>query len=219
MKDSTTAHPLIVLGSGPMAFTVRDMLESMERPPYGLAGFAQNLDPARRGETFEDVRVFSLEELAPLAATHRALCVLGNCAARRRFVGQAAAMGFRFATLADPTARVSKYGSIGEGGYLRPDVLVMNHSHVGPHTSIMSRVTITEDNRIGGGCFIGSAVVIGGGCVIGDGVFIGLGAVLRDHVRIGDNATVGAGAVVIRDVPAGVTVAGNPAREIPTHPA
>jgi len=50
---------------------------------------------------------------------------------------------------------------------------------------------------------------------IGTGVWIGLRAVILPQCqRIGDDAVIGAGAVVTRDVPAGAIVAGNPARII-----
>ncbi len=48
--------------------------------------------------------------------------------------------------------------------------------------------------------------------VIGDRVFIGAGAKIVGPVTIGDGARVGANAVVVKDVPAGATVGGVPAR-------
>ena len=42
--------------------------------------------------------------------------------------------------------------------------------------------------------------------------FVGAGATILPRIRIGADAVVGAGAVVTRDVPSGVTVVGNPAQ-------
>jgi serine acetyltransferase len=47
---------------------------------------------------------------------------------------------------------------------------------------------------------------------IGDDVDIGAHVLILGAVKVGNGATVGAGSVVIRDVPAGATVVGNPAR-------
>jgi maltose O-acetyltransferase len=49
---------------------------------------------------------------------------------------------------------------------------------------------------------------------IGRRVYIGAGAIVLPGVTIGDDAVVGAGSVVTRDVPPGAVVAGNPARPI-----
>ncbi|WP_159966635.1 sugar O-acetyltransferase [Profundibacterium mesophilum] len=50
---------------------------------------------------------------------------------------------------------------------------------------------------------------------IGANVWIGGGALLLPGVTVGDDAVIGAGSVVTRDVAAGSTVAGNPARALP----
>ena len=50
------------------------------------------------------------------------------------------------------------------------------------------------------------------------GASIGSGVTLMGGITIGENAIIGAGSVVTRDVPAGVTVAGNPARVLNRKP-
>lgn len=54
--------------------------------------------------------------------------------------------------------------------------------------------------------------------VVGDRVELGAGCIVLGGIRIGDDARVGAGAVVTKDVPAGATVVGNPARILERRP-
>ena len=48
----------------------------------------------------------------------------------------------------------------------------------------------------------------------GDDCFIGARAIIMKGVTIGDRSIVGAGSVVVRNIPADVVVAGNPARDV-----
>jgi serine acetyltransferase len=47
---------------------------------------------------------------------------------------------------------------------------------------------------------------------VGNRVVIGANAVVLGNITIGDDAKIGAGAVVVKDVPAGATVVGVPAK-------
>jgi maltose O-acetyltransferase len=85
--------------------------------------------------------------------------------------------------------------SIGEGTAIGPAVQILAADH--PRDPRLRRQKI----RFGRPVTIGANVWIGGGAIILPGV------------TIGDDAIVGAGSVVTRDVPAGATVVGNPARE------
>jgi acetyltransferase-like isoleucine patch superfamily enzyme len=51
---------------------------------------------------------------------------------------------------------------------------------------------------------------------IGDNVWLGDGAIVRKGVTIGANSIIGAGAVVVRDIPPNTVAAGNPARVVKT---
>lgn len=77
-------------------------------------------------------------------------------------------------------------------------------------------IVINPTTVIGDNCNIGQFTTIGSNhgraAEIGNNVYIGPGVCVVEHVRIGDNSTIGAGAVVVKDVPADATVAGNPAR-------
>ena len=48
--------------------------------------------------------------------------------------------------------------------------------------------------------------------IIGNNVFIGCNAIILKGVTIGDNATIGAGSVVTKDIPSNVVAVGNPCR-------
>ena len=85
----------------------------------------------------------------------------------------------------------------------------------------MATGTVIEDD-----CFLGPAVLMMAGLTMGQratspspsiirrGARIGSGAQILTGVEVGEKAVVGAGSVVTRDVPPGVTVAGVPARRL-----
>ena len=112
--------------------------------------------------------------------------------------------------------------------------LVENDTTVGARTRIQANAYVTAYSRLEEDVFIAPCVVTTNdnfmgrtedrlehmrGPMIRRGARIGGGAVLLPGIEVGEEAFVGAGAVVLRDVPPRAVVVGNPARQIREVPA
>ncbi len=120
------------------------------------------------------------------------------------------------------------YGCVlGDDVFIGPFCEIQKNSSIGDGTRVSSHSFICEGVHIGKECFIGHGVMFINDkspkpnneqwkleyTLVGDNVSIGSNATILP-VKIGDGAIIGAGAVVTKDVPAGVTVVGNPAHEL-----
>ncbi len=85
---------------------------------------------------------------------------------------------------------------------------------IGDYCKINNLCHIAHNNKIGMNVVITAQVNISGSNVIEDDVWIAPNATIRGWIRIGKSATIGMGAVVTKDIPAGETWVGNPARKL-----
>jgi sugar O-acyltransferase (sialic acid O-acetyltransferase NeuD family) len=123
-------------------------------------------------------------------------------------------MGLKPLTIIHPTAFVAKGAILGPGCQILAQSAVCAQSQIGRSVIVNTSSSVDHDTVVGDGSHIAPGAHIAGEVIVENGVFIGIGAVVLPRIRIGQYATVGAGAVVTKDVPSGVTVAGNPAKII-----
>lgn len=120
----------------------------------------------------------------------------------------------RMATVIHKTAIVSRHDvSIGAGTFIGPGAIVNPGARIGIGVIINSGAIIEHDVVVGDWAHIGPGAALGGAARVESRALVGLGSCVLLGRTIGSDATVGAGAVVTRDVVAGSTVRGTPARE------
>ena len=139
------------------------------------------------------------------------LCALGDPAERRKYSAPLVAKGADFIRLL-PEVNFADRVTVGRGCICELRVSVGPDSVLGEFVTILSTTIIGHDVIVGSYVQIGSFVFIGGGAHIGDDVVIHPHATILPGVHVGPGAVIGAGAVVVQNVPAGVTMIGNPAR-------
>ena len=103
-----------------------------------------------------------------------------------------------------------------EGAVLGEGVKVLEGAVVGKQPTLSPRSTAKREPlppaRLGDGTIVSTGAIVFAGSTIGARVILGDQSCVRERVEIGEEAFVGAGAVVTKDVPPRVIVVGNPAR-------
>ena len=209
--NATTNHeprPLLILGARSFAREVADLVSDV--PHLQLSGFVENTDQSLCSEPIDGLPVYWVDDISGMAATHWCVCAFGSNR-RITFIRQAEAMGFRFASVIHPTARISRRSIIGDGSIVSTGVQIAANTRIGRHALINRGALIGHDIVTGECISVGPGANIGGACRIQAGCYIGMGAIVIERLSIGEGSVVAAGAVVHRDVPAHVLVAGVPA--------
>ncbi len=199
---------LVILGAGAHGRAVADVATECG---WTVAGFTDRSPGA--AVLGQDGDVAALQRSGTIDG---ALVGVGNTALARRaeLFALIKAAGVPSPTLVHPRAIVSRSARIGDGTVVFPGGVLGAHVAVGDNVVVYSGVVIEHECRIGDHGYLSPGVILSGAVTVGAGAFLGAGAVLLPGITVGVGATVAAGAVVTRDVRAGTTVVGVPARPV-----
>ncbi|MDL2342995.1 acetyltransferase [Deinococcus sp. MIMF12] len=117
-----------------------------------------------------------------------------------------------WATLVHPTAWVAPTVSLAEGTVVMAGAIVQPDVTVGRHVIVNTGATVDHDSHLGDFVHVAPGCTLAGQVSLEEGAFLGVGARILPRQFVGAWATIGAGAVVNREVPAYATAVGVPAR-------
>ena len=202
---------IVIYGAGGHAKVVADLVRLRT---ISIAGFVDDTNPHRRGEKFCGSLVFS--DAQGVRQKHSdidldAVIAIGDCNARVRIAVELERQNFRLLILIHPTAAVAGSARIGAGTVVMAGAIINADAVIGKNVIINTGAIVEHDCVIEEGAHICPGVRLGGGVNIGSQAWIGIGAIVKDRVHIGSASIVGAGSLVLKDVPDNATVYGSPA--------
>jgi len=209
---------IAVLGAGGFAREVCWLISDINRtrPTYDFAGYLVSDLHLLTGHDSHDQILGDFSWLDDNA--HRIDCFaigIGTPAARLKVVADLEQkLGtVDWTTLVHPSVQLDQEScSIGKGVILCAGVIGTVNIVVEPFVMANLSCTIGHEARLGRGTVLNPTVNVSGGVMLGEAVLVGTGAQVLQYVNVGAGATIGAGAVVTKNVSERQTVVGVPAR-------
>lgn len=157
--------------------------------------------------------ISKLDTLKETDGIEAVYCPLGNNQLRVRFLEYSRKLGYKTPNFIHPSVIISPNVSIGEGVYVLLGTTIM------PHTTIKDYVMISMGVHLAHHCVLDEGVFLSTGCNFGASIhahkyaYCGISSTIMTGLReLGEDCLIGAGAVVIRDVPDKAVMAGVPAK-------
>ena len=207
-EQTNQSSPVAIIGSGGHAITV---ISTLIEAGYGVSALFDD-DVSRHGRYLLGYEIVGYPRRALAAGFRRGIIAIGDNISRRRMAARLD--GIEWLTLIHPKAYIHSSATIGVGSVAMIDAVIRTDSRVGAHTIVNTKAVVGHDCTVGDFAHIAGGVHMGGGSVVEEGAFLGLGVVVVPGKRVGAWSTVGAGAVVVDDIPPGVLAVGVPARPI-----
>lgn len=144
----------------------------------------------------------------------KALIMTTDKEQRLMHIKQAKNSGIELISAIHPSALILEDAILHENLIIFARAVIGYRTELYPGVTVNTNSVIEHHNVVHACAIIDPGVKTAGNVLIGQCAHIHTGAVIIPKISIGENSIVGAGTVVIRDVPENVTVAGNPARII-----
>jgi sugar O-acyltransferase (sialic acid O-acetyltransferase NeuD family) len=209
------AKSLVIIGCGGFGREVHDVVDAINAldPTWELQGYVDD-EPTEANETLVEghgsrvLGTLSMLEKLPVGA---AVVGIGSPVIRRAVDLHLQGLGWESAVLVHPTATIGHGTSLGPGTVICAGARLTTNITLGRHVHVDQNATIGHDTVIGDYARMNPQACVSGSVRLGEGVLVGASATVLQGLEVGAGGTLGAGSVVVKDVPAHVVVKGVPA--------
>lgn len=210
--------PIIIIGAGGHAKVIADALICSDNIVVGFVD--KNND--RKGQKVCGLPILGDEGILETLDRNDVKLIVGigssgdlhSLELRRQISNRLRQRGWAVTGVRHPVSTISRHATLATDAQVMAGAVVQAGAQIGSGVILNTNVIVEHDSTVGAYSHISVGAILCGEVQIGSCSHIGAGAVLRQGISLGDNTTVGIGAIVTRDHEGGVTLIGNPAKEM-----
>ena len=204
------SEKIFVIGVGGHAEVVIDAILSSGLRVYGIFDDNESLI----GKNIFQIPILGKIEKAMEITDGKFIVAIGDNEIRMKIVKNLGFSDDKFYTVVHPSAVIGKNVGIGAGTMVLGGVVINTGTSIGRHCIINTSSSIDHHNKISDFVHIAPGTHTGGNVEIKEGTLLGIGTSVIPGIKIGKWSIIGAGTVVIEEVPDYATVVGVPGRVI-----
>ena len=206
---------IVILGAGDFGKEVAWLIEEINKrePRYIILGYLDDSE-LKIGTSVNGYEVLGPVSLLPEISRKQgasAVIAMQDVDARKKLVEMFPDFN-AWETLVHPSVNISDRSSVGKGCVICAGGNISCDTRIGDFCLFNISVTMGHDCEVGNFVSIMSGSCVSGHVVIENCAYLATNCTVVPKMRVGEHAVVGAGSVVIRNVKAGTTVMGVPAK-------
>jgi sugar O-acyltransferase (sialic acid O-acetyltransferase NeuD family) len=220
MKNHKNPKPIAIFGAGGFGIEVAMLIDQINhvKEKWRLIGFFD--DGKEPGSIVNDWSVLGgIKELNSWSESLALVFALGDPGTKLTLLNKLNNNKIWHPILIHPSVimGLEKYIEIGEGTIICAGTIITSNIRIGKHVVLNLACTVGHETTIGDFSAFMPMCNISGEVLIGKCSFWGTGAKVINRCKIDDETTIGAGAVVIGDLPSNITAVGVPAKIVKTR--
>lgn len=209
-------NKIVIIGGGGFGREVQWLIERINavESTWNIIGYID--DDVETGTIINGISVlggidYLFNSQEPIAAT----CAIGASATRRKVIEEVKRNpNITFPNLIDPSVLLSDTVQLGQGAIICAGNIITVNIEIDDFVIINLDCTIGHDAKLSSYVTIYPSVNVSGNVFIGEATELGTGAQIIQGKNILNDTIVGAGALVVKDLPAKCTAVGSPAKPI-----